>query len=149
MKDFLAAYKNVYFKFNRVTTSNLNALCVDLYQATMEDTQLNVRSVAASLVRKSRKIEELAPGNGFSELQLLAVFMKGLPMEYKELVQHLSFKKLDTMKEAGVNLTSSVSKKAHQVFSIYEAGGGAKQEQAERGHFEKAGKCKYAQQMSL
>ena len=47
-------------------------------------------------MRKSRKIEELAPGNGFSELQLLAVFMKRLPMEYKELVQHLSFKKLDS-----------------------------------------------------
>ena len=63
-------------------------------------------------------------------------------MEYKELVQHLSFKKLETLKdavditrdfavanrldtEAGVNLTSSVSKKAHQVFSIYEADGGA------------------------
>ena len=99
-KDFLAAYKNVHFEFNRVTTSNLNALCVDLYQATMEGTQLNVRSFAASLVRKSRKIEELAPGNGFSELQLLAVFMKGLPMEYKELVQHLSFKRLANLKEA-------------------------------------------------
>ena len=57
-------------------TSNLNALCVDLYQATMDGTQLNVRSFAASLVRKSRKIDELAPVNGFSELQLLAVFMK-------------------------------------------------------------------------
>ena len=59
----------------------------------MDCTQLNARSFAASLVRKSRKIDELAPGDGFSELQLLAVFMKGLPMEYKELVQHLSFKK--------------------------------------------------------
>ena len=142
-KNFLAAYKNIYFEFNRVTTSNLNALCVDLYQATMDGTQLNVRSFAASLVRKSRKIDELAPGNGFSELQLLAVFMKGLPMEYKELVQHLSFKRLETLKEAvditrdfavankleteaGVNLTSSVSKKAHQVFSVFEAGGGGK-----------------------
>ena len=47
-KNFLAAYKNIYFEFNRVTTSNLNALCVDLYQATMEGTQLNVRSFAAS-----------------------------------------------------------------------------------------------------
>ena len=85
-KDFNAAYKCIHNEFNRVTTSNLNALCVDLYQATMDGTQLNVRSFAASLVRKSRN--ELAPGNGFSELQLLAVFMKGLPMEYKELVQH-------------------------------------------------------------
>ena len=45
--------------------------------------------------------------------------------------------------EAGV----SVSKKALQVFSIYEAGGGAgggaKQEQAECGHFKKKGKGKY------
>ena len=73
-KSFLAActYKNIYFEFNRVTTSNLNALCVELYQATMDGTRLNVRSFAASLVRKSRKIQfdELAPGNGFSELQL-------------------------------------------------------------------------------
>ena len=99
----------------------------------MDGTQLNVRSFAASLVRKSRQIDELAPGNGFSELQLLAVFMKGLPMEYKE--QHLSFKRLATLKEAvditrdfevatkweteaGVNFTSSVSKKAHQVFQF-------------------------------
>ena len=68
--------------------------------------------------------------------------MKGLPMEYKELVQHLAFKRLETLKEAvdirrdfavankleteaGVNLTSSVSKKAHKVFSVFEAGGGA------------------------
>ena len=82
------------------------------------------------LVRKLHKIDELVPGNGFSQLQLLAVFMKGLPMEYKELVQHLSFKKMATLKEAvditrdfavanrleteaGVNLTSSVSRKAH------------------------------------
>ena len=81
-------------------------------------------------------------------------------MEYRELVQHLSFKKLDTLKEAvaitrdfavakrleteaDVNLTSSVSKKTHQVFSIHEAGGGAKQEQAECRHFKKTGKCKY------
>ena len=85
-------------------------------------------------------------------------------MDYKELVQHLSFKKLDTLKEAvditrdfavanrleteaGVNLTSSVSRNVHQVFSIYEAGGGAgggeKQEQAECRHFKKTGKCKY------
>ena len=78
----------------------MHALCVELYQATKDGTQLNVPSSAASLVRKSRKIDELAPGNGFSELQLLAVFMKGLRMEYKELVQHLSFKKLDTLKEA-------------------------------------------------
>ena len=85
-KNFLAAYKNIYFEFNRVTTSNLNALCHELYQATLDDTQLNVHSFAASFVRKSRKIDELAPGNGFSELQLLVVFMKGLPMEYKELV---------------------------------------------------------------
>ena len=56
--------------------SLVNSLTVDLYQATMGGTQLNVRSFAASLVRKSRKIDELAPGNGFSELQLLAVFMK-------------------------------------------------------------------------
>ena len=59
-KNFLAAYKNIYFEFNRVTTSNINALCVDLYQATMDGTQLKVRSFAASLVRKSRKINELA-----------------------------------------------------------------------------------------
>jgi hypothetical protein len=45
-KNFLAAYKNIYFEFNRVTTCNLNALCVDLYQATMDGTQLNVRSKA-------------------------------------------------------------------------------------------------------
>ena len=29
-KNFLAAYKNIYNEFNRGTTSNLNALCVDL-----------------------------------------------------------------------------------------------------------------------
>ena len=67
-KNFLAAYNNIYFEFNRVTTSNLNALCVDLYQATMDGTQLNVRPFAASLVRKSRKVDELAPSNGFSWL---------------------------------------------------------------------------------
>ena len=61
-------------------------------------------------------------------------------MEYKELVQHLSFKKLETLKEAveitrdfavanrletesGVNLTSSAPKKTHQVFSFYEGVG--------------------------
>ena len=53
--------------------------------------------------------------------------------------------KLET--EAGVNLTSSVSKKAHQVFSIYEAGGGAgegaKQEKAECRHLQTTGKCKF------
>ena len=81
-------------------------------------------------------------------------------MEYKELVQHLSFKKLDTLTEAvditrhfavanrlqteaGVNLTSSAPKKTHQGFSLYEAGGGAKQKQAECRHFKKTGKCKF------
>ena len=53
-KDFLAAYKNVYFEFNRVTTSNLNALCVDLYQARMEGTQLNVRSLTLGHAKPSR-----------------------------------------------------------------------------------------------
>ena len=61
--------------------------------------------------------------------------MKGLTMKYKELVQHLSIKKLDTLKEAvditrdfavanrleteaGVNLTASTPRKTHQVFFI-------------------------------
>ena len=112
-------------------------------------------------MRKSRKIDELAPGNGFSELQLLAVFTKGLPMEYKELVQHLSFlkeavditrdfavaNKLET--EAGVNLKSSVSKKAHQVFSVFEAGGGGKARTDRMQAFKKDRKVQVWQQMLL
>ena len=125
----------------------------------MDGTQLNVPSFAASLVRKSCEIDELAPGSGFSELQLLAVFMKGLHMEYKKFVQHLSFKKLDTLKEAvditrnfavanrleteaSVHLTASTPRKTHQVFSLSDGGFGAKQEQQECRHFKKTGKCK-------
>ena len=73
-KDFVSAYRTIHYEFNRMTTSNMNALNLELFNATMEGTQQNVRSFAASLVRKSRKIDELAPGNGFSELQLLAIF---------------------------------------------------------------------------
>ena len=53
-KNFLAAYKNIYIEFNRVTTSNLNALFVDLYQATMDGTQLNVCCIPREEVAQDR-----------------------------------------------------------------------------------------------
>jgi hypothetical protein len=159
-KDFVSAYRTIHYEFNRVTTSNMNALNMELFSATMEGTQLSVRAFAADLVRKSRKINELAPGSGFNELQLLSIFMKGLPMEYKELVQHLSFKKLDSLREAvditrdfaianrleneaGVNLAATAPRKVHQVFSMSGGGGGARQEQQECRHYRNTGKCKY------
>ena len=140
-KDFVSAYRTIHYEFNRVTTSNMNALNMELFSATMEGTQLSVRSFAADLVRKSRKIDELDPGSGFNERQLLSIFIKGLPMEYKELVQHLSFKKLDSPREAvditrdfalsnrleteaGVNLTASTPRKVHQFFSLSGGDGG-------------------------
>ena len=61
-KDFVSAYRTIHYEFNRVTTSNMNALNIELFSATMEGTQLSVRSFAADLVRKSRKIDELDPG---------------------------------------------------------------------------------------
>ena len=134
-KDFTAAFKTIHEEFNRVTTSNLNALNKELFNAKMDGTELSVRAFAADLLRKSNKIEEIAPGNGFTDLQLLTIFMEGPPMEYKELVQHLRFRKVNSLKsavdqardfaianrlenEAGINLASTAPRKVQQVFAV-------------------------------
>ena len=133
-KDFTAVFKIIHHEFNRVTTSNLNALNKELFNAKMDG------AFAADLLRKSNKIEEIAPGNGFTDLQLLTVFMEGLPMEYKELVQHLRFRKVNSLKsvvdqardfavanhlenEAGISLSSTAPRKVQQVFSMTDGAG--------------------------
>jgi hypothetical protein len=152
-QDFNAAF----IQLNRATTSSMNSLCYELFGMTMQGSQLSVRAFAASLVKKSRKIEELSPGQGFTQLQLLAIFSKGLPSEYKEVVQHINFAKISTLKEAvdvtrdfavsnfleseaGVNLAVSAPRKVHQVFSLSGGGGGAQQECK---NFSKAGRCRF------
>jgi hypothetical protein len=156
-QNFNAAFIQLNKEFNRATTSSMNSLCYALFGMTMQGSQLSVRAFAASLVKKSRKIEELSPGQGFTQLQLLAIFSKGLPSEYKEVVQHINFAKISTLKEAvdvtrdfavsnfleseaGVNLAVSAPRKVHQVFSLSGGGGGAQQECK---NFSKTGRCRF------
>ena len=99
-------------------------------------------------------------------VRLLPLSRKIIDMEYKELVQHLSFKKLDTLKEAvditrdfavanrleteaGVSHTSSAPRKTHQVFSLYGGGVGAQSKNSKSTGTSKDRKVQIWQQMSL